>query len=89
MTSPVLMQTLTPDEETCDPMTRNCQTPMHVWETKCTSCYGSGEASARLSSSSAIPAHHASAVQAHSFLLVPPPALLCPHMMSLQPRLQT
>lgn len=39
-------KTLTPDEETCDPMTRNCQTPMHVWETKCTSCYGSGTVTA-------------------------------------------
>ena len=57
LTLPAVMQTLTPDEETCDPMTRNCQTPMHVWETKCTSCYGSGEASAHLSSSSAVPAH--------------------------------
>ena len=85
---PVLMQTLTPDEETCDPMTRNCQTPMHVWETKCTSCYGSGEASVQLSSSSAVPAHHASADQVHSFLLVSQSALLCPHTMSMQPRVR-
>lgn len=45
-------------------MTRNCQTPMHVWETKCTSCYGSGEASAHLSSCSAVPINDGDATQA-------------------------
>jgi len=29
-------------EETCDPMTRNCQRPMYVWESKCRPCYGTG-----------------------------------------------
>ncbi|KAK9902175.1 hypothetical protein WJX75_006913 [Coccomyxa subellipsoidea] len=35
-------RTLTEREETCDPMERNCQVPMHVWESKCRACHGSG-----------------------------------------------
>ncbi|CAK0785987.1 hypothetical protein CVIRNUC_009200 [Coccomyxa viridis] len=42
---PVDGKTLTEKEEFCDPMERNCQTPMHVWESKCTACYGSGTVS--------------------------------------------
>ncbi|CAL5228474.1 g11615 [Coccomyxa viridis] len=38
-------KTLTEREEFCDPMERSCQTPMHVWESKCTACYGSGTVS--------------------------------------------
>lgn len=29
-------------DEFCDPMERSCQTPMHVWESNCTMCYGTG-----------------------------------------------
>ena len=76
MTVSALMQTLTPDEETCDPMTRNCQTPMHVWETKCTSCYGSGEASSI--SAAALRYPHTMPVQPSPQLLLGSlPVLLC------------
>lgn len=34
--------TLTPEEESCDPYFSNCRTPVHVWETKCSECNGSG-----------------------------------------------
>lgn len=35
-------KTQTDFEETCDPMTRNCQTSMHVWESTCRPCFGTG-----------------------------------------------
>ncbi|KAK9857949.1 hypothetical protein WJX84_001990 [Apatococcus fuscideae] len=30
-------------DETCDPMTRSCQTPMHTWESQCRACSGTGQ----------------------------------------------
>ena len=30
-------------EEECDPWTQNCKTEVHVWETKCGKCYGTGK----------------------------------------------
>lgn len=35
-------KTRTEEEEACDPYSRNCQTPMHVWETNCKKCNGTG-----------------------------------------------
>jgi len=35
-------QTQTLAEEACDPMERNCQIPMHVWESPCGACGGNG-----------------------------------------------
>ena len=37
-------QTQTLAEEACDPMERNCQVPMHVWEGPCGACAGTGSA---------------------------------------------
>lgn len=37
-------QTQTLAEEACDPIERNCQIPMHVWESPCGVCDGSGSA---------------------------------------------
>lgn len=34
--------TLTPNELCCDPASSLCKTPLHVWETKCHRCGGSG-----------------------------------------------
>ncbi|GAB4813208.1 hypothetical protein N2152v2_000254 [Parachlorella kessleri] len=35
-------KTLTPEDEGCDPEKALCKTKIHVWETKCRACFGSG-----------------------------------------------
>lgn len=36
--------TITPEEKRCDPEVERCRTPIHVWETRCCSCDGTGTA---------------------------------------------
>ncbi|KAL4430329.1 hypothetical protein ABPG77_002135 [Micractinium sp. CCAP 211/92] len=36
--------TLTPEEMKCDPDMEHCRTPIHVWESKCRVCAGTGTA---------------------------------------------
>jgi len=36
-------KTRTKKDEECDPWTQNCRTELHVWESKCTACYGTGK----------------------------------------------
>ena len=36
-----------PQEERCDPETELCRTPIHVWESRCTACDGTGTARQR------------------------------------------
>ncbi|PSC74963.1 heme oxygenase [Micractinium conductrix] len=36
--------TITPEEARCNPDEERCRTPIHVWETRCSGCYGSGTA---------------------------------------------
>lgn len=35
-------KTRSEQDEACDPNTRDCQTPMHIWETNCKKCSGTG-----------------------------------------------
>lgn len=41
---PPRRQTRTTAEESCDPLERNCQTPIFTWEARCAACGGSGAA---------------------------------------------
>lgn len=41
--------TLTPEEMKCDPDAERCRTPIHVWESKCSACAGTGTSRGRSS----------------------------------------